>query len=140
MYLSQSFHHGKVTGMDVCIRKPILATCSTDQSIRIWNYLDCSCSSVKYFTEEIYSVAVHPSAMYILAGFSDKLRLMSFLVDDIKPFKEFPLRACREVLCFIYSSFTNASKTLHIDSLQSWWSIFRCCLWKYRLCILNMDF
>lgn len=37
-YLSCSFHHGEVTGMDVCIRKPIIATCSTDKSIRVWNY------------------------------------------------------------------------------------------------------
>ena len=24
--------------MDVCIRKPIIATCSMDKSIRVWNY------------------------------------------------------------------------------------------------------
>ena len=37
-YLTGSFHHGEVTGMDVCIRKPIIATCSLDKTIRVWNY------------------------------------------------------------------------------------------------------
>lgn len=36
--LSQAFHHGVITGMDVCIRKPLIATCGLDRSVRIWNY------------------------------------------------------------------------------------------------------
>ena len=32
--------------------------------------------------------------MYILAGFSDKLRLMNLLIDDIKTFREFNVRNC----------------------------------------------
>lgn len=37
-YMNNSFHHGAVTGVDVCIRKPLIATCSTDRSIRVWNF------------------------------------------------------------------------------------------------------
>ena len=36
--MNYSFHHSIVTGVDVCIRKPLFATCSTDRSIRIWNF------------------------------------------------------------------------------------------------------
>lgn len=36
-HLSHSFHSGCITGLSVCIRKPIIATCSLDQSVRIWN-------------------------------------------------------------------------------------------------------
>jgi cilia- and flagella-associated protein 57 len=36
--MNYSFHHAAVTGVDVCIRKPLIATCSTDRSIRIWNF------------------------------------------------------------------------------------------------------
>jgi hypothetical protein len=32
-----------------------------------------------------------------LVGFSDKLRLMNLLIDDIRPFREFTIRGCREV-------------------------------------------
>ena len=32
----------------------------------------------------------------MLCGFSDKLRLMNLLMDDIRPYKEFAIKACRE--------------------------------------------
>ena len=51
----------------------------------------------KEFPEEAYSVALHPSGLYALVGFSEKLRLMNLLIDDIRPFKEFMIRGCREV-------------------------------------------
>ena len=51
----------------------------------------------KEFAEEAYSIALHPSGLYILVGFSDKLRLMNLLIDDIRTFKELPIRGCREV-------------------------------------------
>ncbi|KAJ3047877.1 Cilia- and flagella-associated protein 57, partial [Rhizophlyctis rosea] len=90
------FHHGAITSMDTCTRKPIIATCSTDRSIRIYNYATVGCELVKYFPEEAYSVALHPSGLYLLVGFSDKLRLMNILTDDLRLFREFPIRGCRE--------------------------------------------
>ena len=51
---------------------------------------------VKSFSEEAYSVAFHPSGLHILVGFADKLRLMNLLMDDIRPYKEFAIKMCRE--------------------------------------------
>ena len=51
----------------------------------------------KEFQEEAYSVAIHPSGLFLLVGFSEKLRLMNVLIDDIRPFKEIMIRGCREV-------------------------------------------
>lgn len=51
----------------------------------------------KQFQEEAYSIALHPSGLFILVGFSDKLRLMNLLIDDVRSFKEFTIRGCREV-------------------------------------------
>lgn len=51
----------------------------------------------KEFQEESYSVALHPSGLFILVGFADKLRLLNLLIDDIRTFKEFTVRSCREV-------------------------------------------
>ena len=53
----------------------------------------------KEFAEEARSVALHPSGLYILVGFSNNLRLMNLLIDDIRTFKEFPIRKCEEVCC-----------------------------------------
>lgn len=59
----------------------------------------------KEFAEEAYSIALHPSGLYILVGFSDKLRLMNLLIDDIRIFKEFTIRACKEVSTVLVKQF-----------------------------------
>lgn len=92
-------HQGPVTGMDICIRKPLIATVSTDKSIRLWNYVDRTCELVKYFADEIYSVAIHPTGLQVLVGFADKLRLMTVLMEDFKTVKELGVKGCREC-CF----------------------------------------
>ncbi|XP_039468371.1 cilia- and flagella-associated protein 57 isoform X2 [Oreochromis aureus] len=94
--LSQSFHSSSITGLSICIRKPLVATCSVDRSVRIWNYETKVLELYKEFQEEAYSVALHPTGLFILVGFSDRLRLMNLLIDDIRTFKEFTVRSCRE--------------------------------------------
>eukprot|EP00002_Diphylleia_rotans_P000166 TRINITY_DN1008_c0_g1_i4.p1 TRINITY_DN1008_c0_g1~~TRINITY_DN1008_c0_g1_i4.p1 ORF type:complete len:1179 (-),score=303.89 TRINITY_DN1008_c0_g1_i4:414-3950(-) len=94
--LAQPFHSLQITGVDTCMRKPLIATCGTDRSVRIWNYVDRTLELHKTFAEEAYSVAFHPSGFHVLVGFSDKLRLMNLLMDDIRPYKEFTIRGCRE--------------------------------------------
>ncbi|XP_063772106.1 cilia- and flagella-associated protein 57-like isoform X2 [Pseudophryne corroboree] len=95
-FLTESWHSSAITGLSVCIRKPLIATCSVDHSVRIWNFENRTLELCKHYQEEAYSISLHPSGLYILVGFSDKLCLMNLLVDDIRPFKEFIVRGCRE--------------------------------------------
>ena len=101
-HLSSSFHgvgstgSAAITGMDTCARKPLVATCGTDQTVRVWNYLERSLELKKSFSEEAYSIAFHPSGLHILVGFSDKLRLMNLLMDDMRTYKEIGIKGCRE--------------------------------------------
>jgi WD40 repeat protein len=91
------FHVGPILGMDVCIRKPWVVTCGMDKTVRVWNYLEKTCELSRSFNEEAYSVAFHPSGFHLIVGFSDKLRLMNLLMEDMRPFKDLPIKACREV-------------------------------------------
>ncbi|XP_074529308.1 cilia- and flagella-associated protein 57 [Halichoeres trimaculatus] len=95
-FLSQSFHSKSITGLSICARKPLVATSSLDHSVRIWNYETRELELYKEFQEEAHSVALHPTGLFMLVGFSDKLRLMNLLIDDIRTFKEFTVRGCRE--------------------------------------------
>uniref|UniRef100_A0A8D0GI28 Cilia- and flagella-associated protein 57 n=1 Tax=Sphenodon punctatus TaxID=8508 RepID=A0A8D0GI28_SPHPU len=95
-YLHFPLHSSAVTGLDTCIRKPLVATCSLDKSVRIWNYETNTLDLYKEYQEEAYAISLHPSGLYVLVGFSDKLRLLNLLIDDIRAFKEFTVRGCRE--------------------------------------------
>lgn len=37
-YVICNFHSDIVTGLDLCIRKTLIVTCSKDKTVRIWNY------------------------------------------------------------------------------------------------------
>lgn len=37
-YVLYPLHSASITGLATCIRKPLIATCSLDRSVRIWNY------------------------------------------------------------------------------------------------------
>lgn len=54
-----------VTGLDLCLRRPVVATCSLDHTVRLWNYADRSCDLNKSFAEEAYSIAVHPTGLMV---------------------------------------------------------------------------
>ncbi|CAF1649874.1 unnamed protein product, partial [Didymodactylos carnosus] len=97
-YLTEGYHHAQVTGVDVCVRKQLIATCGIDKSVRIWNYETGTLEVGKEFQEEAYTVSLHPSGLFVLVGFSDKLKLFTILIDDLRPFKEFPIRGCRDAL------------------------------------------
>jgi WD40 repeat protein len=52
-------------GMDISVRKPLIASCSTDKSIRLWNYHDRTCELVKWFPDDIFSIAIHPTGLQV---------------------------------------------------------------------------
>eukprot|EP00698_Gefionella_okellyi_P005561 TRINITY_DN15065_c0_g1_i1.p1 TRINITY_DN15065_c0_g1~~TRINITY_DN15065_c0_g1_i1.p1 ORF type:complete len:1237 (-),score=364.60 TRINITY_DN15065_c0_g1_i1:70-3780(-) len=91
------FHSGPITGLDVCLRRPLVITCSSDKSIRVWNYNTRKCELLKQFSEEAYCLSVHPLGTYVVAGFADKLRLMNVVIGDITEEHSFNLKGCREV-------------------------------------------
>ncbi len=90
------FHVGPINGLDVCIRKPLVVTVGADKTVRVWNYLEKTCELCKVFNEEAHSVALHPSGFHLIVGFSDKLRGMNLLMEELRPFKDIPIKGCRE--------------------------------------------
>ncbi|KAK1931919.1 Cilia- and flagella-associated protein 57 [Phytophthora citrophthora] len=86
-----------ITGLDTCIRKPLVVTCALDRSVRVWNYLDKSTDILKFFREDALCVAFHPSGLHVAVGFTDKLRMLNVLMDDIRSCREFAIKGCREV-------------------------------------------
>ena len=37
-HLISSFHSKQIHGLDVCVKKELVATCSSDRTVRLWSY------------------------------------------------------------------------------------------------------
>ncbi|CAG5122075.1 unnamed protein product, partial [Candidula unifasciata] len=116
--LTQLFHNNCITGVDVCIRKPLVVTCALDCSVRVWNYDTYNLEMHKVFNEEAFSISLHPSGLFILVGFTEKLRLMNLFIDDIVIFREFSVRGCIEC-AFSYGGHMFASVMGNVIQLFS---------------------
>lgn len=84
----------KINDLSICPRKPLLASCGCDHSIRIWDYDSKSIELYKLFDEEVQTIALHPSGLFIAIGFSSRFKLANILINDIKPYAEFPIKNC----------------------------------------------
>lgn len=49
-HVVQNFHTDAITGMDVCVRKSLVATCGRDKTVKIWNFN--SLFAVLYFQKQ----------------------------------------------------------------------------------------
>ena len=108
----QPFHSSAIKGLDVCHRQPLIVTGSLDHTIRlhkhqnfpffffirVWNYKTFGLELAKKFHEEIHSISIHPDGLYLASGFSDKIRFLNILIDDMRIFHEFPVRESRVCL------------------------------------------
>lgn len=77
-YLINPFHSRAIQGMDICVKKNLVATCSIDKTVRIWNNTNPPTLEIcEQFNDEAYSVAFHPSGFHIIVGFTDRVRMMN---------------------------------------------------------------
>jgi len=91
-FLMKSFHQRSITGLDVCIKKKLIVTCSEDKSVRIWDYENKQLEIFQSFPDQAHSVAFHPSGFHIIVGFSDKVRMLNVFQDELKDYKELHIK------------------------------------------------
>eukprot|EP00817_Percolomonadidae_sp_ATCC50343_P006634 CAMPEP_0117419798 /NCGR_PEP_ID=MMETSP0758-20121206/1285_1 /TAXON_ID=63605 /ORGANISM="Percolomonas cosmopolitus, Strain AE-1 (ATCC 50343)" /LENGTH=1097 /DNA_ID=CAMNT_0005201073 /DNA_START=377 /DNA_END=3670 /DNA_ORIENTATION=+ len=96
-YLTMPFHLKTITGIDTCIRKPFIATCSLDGTVRVLDYHKSSLVVCQRFNTPCYSIAIHPSGLYCVVGFADKLKFLKILGTTLVEEKFFAVRKCEEV-------------------------------------------
>jgi cilia- and flagella-associated protein 57 len=79
-YVICNFHSMAITGMDVCIRKQLVVTCSRDKTIRIWNYANRTLEIVSsVLSDETLAVALHPSGFHVVCALLDKISIYQVL-------------------------------------------------------------
>lgn len=73
-YVTSPYHTSEITGMDICLNKPLIVTCS-DKIINVWNYSDsklqiaASCPT----SESARAVAFHPNGFHIVVAVGEKI-------------------------------------------------------------------
>ena len=107
--MCRGFHSGPITRMDVAVQRPLLVTCSReDSTIRIWNYLTNTCElareyyvlddmTIKEAVKPLLTVAMHPSGYYMAAGFTDKIRIYHILHDELREFRNLEIKNCSQM-------------------------------------------
>ncbi|GIQ80608.1 hypothetical protein KIPB_001434, partial [Kipferlia bialata] len=90
-------HQDRVTGVDVCHNKAIVATCSTDRSVKVWDFGHGTLSARARFAELPMCVALHPDGMRLAVGFRNKLRLCRVLGDVVVSEQEMQIKNTRSV-------------------------------------------
>lgn len=76
-------HQGEISTLETCLQRPILLTCSTtDQTVRIWDYISntqvlyksfvlTDSSTGKVASSPLVCAALHPSGYYLAVGLID---------------------------------------------------------------------
>lgn len=82
-YLVYPFHSRAIEGMDVCVKKQLVATCSSDRTVKIWSYTMGVNGEFKleinqvFENDEAKSLAFHPSGFHLVVGFTDKIKMLN---------------------------------------------------------------
>ncbi|XP_044252622.1 cilia- and flagella-associated protein 57 [Tribolium madens] len=91
-----ALHNGPIGSMAVCNWKPILLTAGrNDRTLKIWNYETEELELMQKFQDDLYGVALHPSGLYAIVGFSDKLRFLTVMIEEFEMTREFNIRVCK---------------------------------------------
>ena len=101
-HLISSFHSKQIHGLDVCIKKELVATCSSDRTVRLWSY---TAGNSTFKNElcvkcdfEAHALAFHPSGTNLVVGFSNEVRMMNILDNKLVKYKTLPIKECREIV------------------------------------------
>ena len=97
-YTTTPTHRSNILSIDICSRKPLLASYSEDHTLKLINYKTHTILFTKDLLEDAYAITLHPSGLHIVIAYHDKVRIYHILVEDIKLCKEVSVKACKQCM------------------------------------------
>lgn len=87
-FFSSGFHNKKINCLSTAVTKQLLATCSEDNAVKIWNFFDIEGYEKKglishVFNEEPLSVSMHPCGLFLAVSFSSGFKVFAIVNDKI---------------------------------------------------------
>ena len=105
--MGNGFHGGCISAMDISVQRPLIATCSReDSTVRLWNYYTntCELTYTSSSTEErdmnnrpIVALAMHPSGYYMAVSYVDKIKIFHVLHNELKHFRNIDIKNCQKM-------------------------------------------
>lgn len=97
-HVMSKFHQPvSIVSFDICMMKSLLVSCSQDRSFKLWNFQTHKIELEKHFIEEMTSVAIHPTGLHCIIGFTDKIRFYHILYHDLKLCLEMSLKNSKSI-------------------------------------------
>jgi len=78
------FHSDSITSIDVAKWKQLVATCSSDRSVRVWNYVHYHLEAWATYEDEPLKVAFHPTGLNLAILFKGSIKLVDILENIFK--------------------------------------------------------
>jgi WD40 repeat protein len=79
-YFIEPFHTRKITAIAICLKKPLIVTAGADCTMRLYNHTAGNQLKLIYLErmeEQVESLALHPSGVYLIAASKSKLRFFT---------------------------------------------------------------
>jgi cilia- and flagella-associated protein 57 len=89
--------HAAIQGLSFALWRPLLATCGLDNTVRLWNVYERRQEICKTVDGDPIDVSMHPTGLYLVLAFVDKLVFYSVLLGKLNETKEIPIRQCNIV-------------------------------------------
>ena len=96
-HVQGQFHKDRVTGLDVCVRKQLIVTCSRDKTVSVWDYNTKKLEIQHVFNEECLAVAFHPSGLHIAVAVTAEIHMCNVLANELEIYKTLPIKQCSEI-------------------------------------------
>jgi WD40 repeat protein len=99
-FFKAGFHTKRVHTISRAITKSLLASCSEDNTVKLWNYYEndsCTKSGVLTysFPDEPLGVSIHPCGHFLAVSFSYGFKIFAVVGEDFVMLKESQLPNCR---------------------------------------------
>lgn len=97
---NESRHYASITGLSCCSSRPkLVASCSIDRFLNLWNVETSEFEAKHRFADEVLSVNMHPSGLFLLVSTSSSINLMGVYLDAPKVRVLASLRARQCTIC-----------------------------------------
>ena len=91
------FHTEEITGLDTCVRKQLIVTCSRDKTVKIWDYVHKTLEITQPLQEDALAVAFHPSGFHVIVTIQEKIIIFNVLSKSLVLSRSIQIKGCREV-------------------------------------------